>query len=45
MREAEGDGLAWRSGTMEIKLPKGTLRISGAVDVVALRAALECLVG
>jgi transposase len=41
----EGDGLAVRLGTMEIKLPKGTLRISGAVDVVALRAVLECLVG
>jgi transposase len=32
-------------GTMEIKLPRGTLRIAGAVDVVALRAVLECLVG
>ena len=41
----EGDGLAVRLGTMEIKLPKGTLRISGAVDVVALRAVLECLGG
>ena len=41
----EGDGLAVRLGTMEIKLPKGTLRISGSVDVVALRAVLECLVG
>jgi transposase len=41
----EGDGLAVRLGTLEIKLPKGTLRISGAVDVVALRAVLECLVG
>jgi transposase len=42
---AKSDGPAVRSGTMEIKLPKGTLRISGAVDVVALRAVLECLVG
>ena len=41
----EGDNLAVRLGTMEIKLPKGTLRISGSVDVVALRAVLECLVG
>ena len=40
-----GDGLAVRLGTMEIKLPKGSLRISGSVDVVALRAVLECLVG
>jgi hypothetical protein len=29
---------------MEIQLAKGTLRIAGAVDVVALRAAIECLV-
>jgi transposase len=44
-KAVEGDGLAVRSGTMEIKLPKGTLRISGPVDEVALRAVLECLVG
>jgi len=31
------------SGTMEIELPRGTLRIAGSVDVVALRAAMECL--
>jgi transposase len=31
------------SGTMEIKLSRGTLRIAGAVDVLALRAVLECL--
>ena len=30
-------------GTMEIEFPKGTLRISGSVDVVALRAVLESL--
>ena len=36
---------AGRLGTMEIKLPKGSLRIAGCVDVVALRAVLECLVG
>ena len=44
-KAVEGDGLAVRLGTMEIKLPKGTLRISGPVDEVALRAVLECLVG
>ena len=33
------------SGTMEIKLLRGTLRIAGAVDVTALRAVLECLAG
>jgi transposase len=32
-----------RSGTLEIKLSKGTLRIFGTVDVVALRAVIECL--
>jgi transposase len=42
--EAKDDGLARRWGSMEIQLAKGTLRIAGAVDVVALRAAIECLV-
>ena len=32
-------------GTMEIKLPRGTVRIAGTVDVVALREVLECLAG
>jgi transposase len=31
------------SGTMEIKLSRGTLRLTGSVDVLALRAVLECL--
>jgi transposase len=30
-----------RSGTMEIKVSKGTICIAGDVDVVALRAVLE----
>jgi len=34
-----------RSGTLEIKLSKGTLRIFGTVDVMALRTAIECLIG
>ncbi len=34
-----------RSGTLEIKLSKGTVRIFGTVDVMALRAVIECLVG
>jgi transposase len=42
---AKSDGPAVRSGTMEIKLPKGSLRVTGVVDVVALRAVLERLVG
>jgi hypothetical protein len=32
-------------GTMEIKLSRGTLRIAGAVDVVALRTAIDCFAG
>jgi transposase len=39
----KGDSLAGRWGTMEVELPKGTLRMAGAVDVVTLRAVLECL--
>lgn len=37
--------LAVQLGTMEIKLSKGTLRITGAVDLVALHAVLERLAG
>ena len=37
--------LAMGSGTMEIKVGKGVVRIAGAVDVQALRAVLECLAG
>ncbi|MGB6475031.1 MAG: transposase [Candidatus Acidiferrales bacterium] len=43
VRAAEGNGTAWRSGTIEIQLPKGTLRIAGAVDAEALRTVLEQL--
>ena len=35
--------LAMASGTMEIKVGKGIVRVAGAVDVQALRAVLECL--
>src|ERR1700751_4409628 len=37
-RPAKWSGATPRSGSMEIELRKGTLRIAGAVDVVALRA-------
>ena len=45
---SEGQPAKWespaaRSGTMEIKVSKGTICIAGAVDVVALRTVLECL--
>ena len=42
---AKEDDFLLRSGTLEIKLSKGTLRIFGTVDVMALRAVIECLVG
>jgi transposase len=44
-REAEEDGIARRSGTIEIQLAKGTVRVVGAVDVSVLRAAIECSAG
>ena len=32
-------------GAMEIKLPKGQVRITGSVEAEALRTVLECLLG
>jgi transposase len=32
-------------GAMEIKLPKGQLRITGSVEAESLRIVLECLLG
>jgi transposase len=32
-------------GAMEIKLPKGQLRMTGSVEAEALRIVLECLLG
>ena len=43
--EEVNSDIAVRTGTLEIKLSKGTLRITGAVDLVALHAVLECLAG
>jgi transposase len=39
-----GRGCIAQPGTMEIKLPKGTLRVFGTVDVMALRTVIESLV-
>jgi transposase len=39
----KNDDRSLSSGTMEIAFPKGTLRIVGSVDVVALRVVLESL--
>jgi transposase len=33
------------AGSLEIKLPKGQLRVTGRVEVEALRMVLECLLG
>src|SRR6266536_3605375 len=38
-------GASSPSGSMEIKLAKGTLRVAGNVDVVVLRTVIECLLG
>ena len=43
MKAWKDDGMGLSSGTMEIELLRGTLRIAGSVDVTALRAVLECL--
>jgi transposase len=40
---AKCDRPVLRSGTMEIQVSKGTIRIAGSLDVVALRTVLECL--
>ena len=39
------DNFLPRTGTLEIKLSKGTLRIAGTVDVMTLRVVIGCLVG
>jgi transposase len=44
-KPAKWDGLAERSGSLEVQLAKGTLRIAGSVEVVVLRAVLEYLAG
>jgi len=45
LKTFKDEGHRSSSGTMEISLSRGTLRITGAVDVAALRAVLECLAG
>ena len=45
MKTLKDDGVRLSSGTMEIKLLRGTVHIAGSVDVTALRAVLECLAG
>jgi transposase len=42
---ASGGSSPFAVGTMEIKLAKGQLRVTGSVEAVALRTVLECLLG
>ena len=42
--EVNASGFIPQPGTMEIKLPKGTLRVFGTVGVMALRTVIESLV-
>jgi transposase len=42
---ASGGSSPFAVGMMEIKLPKGQLRITGSVEAEALRTVLECLLG
>ena len=42
---ASGGSSPLAIGTMEIKLPKGQLRVTGSVETEALRTVLECLLG
>jgi transposase len=39
------EAFASSSGTIEIQLAKGSLRVFGSIDVAALRVVLECLAG
>jgi transposase len=41
--QARGAPTRGTSGVMEIRLPKGQLRVTGSVDAETLRTALECL--
>ena len=43
--KAQGLALPPPVGRLEIQLSKGILQITGAVDLMALRTAIECLVG
>ena len=40
---AQESGFLPQPGSMEIKLSKGTLRVFGNVEVMALRTVIECL--
>jgi transposase len=42
---ASGASSPFGVGTMEIKLAKGQLRVTGSVEAEALRTVLECLLG
>src|ERR1700747_3185239 len=44
-KQVRGASCGCPLGAMEIKLPKGQLRITGSVEAEALRIVLECLLG
>ena len=46
-KSGQGRGAATgsNSGVLEIKLPKGQVRVTGSVNAEALRTVLECLLG
>jgi transposase len=45
LRAGRQENPASPSGTLEIQVARGTLRVAGNVEVAVLRTALECLIG
>jgi transposase len=45
LRRVRAAAVSARSGSIQLRLPKGQLRIDGAVDAALLRVLLECLLG
>jgi transposase len=44
--QATGDGpRSTPSGTIQVEVPKGQIRITGSIDAESLRVVLECLLG
>ena len=43
LRRASAAAASARSGSIQLRLPKGQLRVDGAVDAVLLRVLVECL--
>jgi len=43
LRRASAAAASARSGSIQLRLPKGQLRVAGAVDAALLRVLVECL--